>query len=441
MTATKGCLYTLEVTPDAEDTDVTVTVADGVAQDAAMNDNVGDSATITYNAIDETPLIVTATDAVSDPEDFSKVRVFDLAGNELYNFAPYSEAYQGAIRIATGDINGDGILDIVTAAGPGGGPHVKVYDSQTGELITGPVTEFYAYHPAFTGGVFVAVGDVNDDGYDDIITGADAGGGPHVKVFSGEDCTVLTEFYAYDPSFAGGVRVAAGDVNGDGTAEVITAPGAGEEPRIKVFNGDSSTGNTIMGAATNFLAYTSNITTGLFVASGDVNDDGLDDIIVAPDAGGGPHVKVFSSDDASLLQNFYAYNAAFVGGVRIGSADINQDGFADILTVPGTTGGPHTRAFSGVDLSDIANFYSGPSDIFDGLFIGGGISLLPIEYPAPMSAPLSSPTITTNTEPPEDLPFDNQAKKKSWQDDADEFFQSAEKIDKLFSGLGIDKTA
>ena len=78
-----------------------------------------------------------------------------------------------------------------------------------------PVAElagFFAYAPAFTGGVFVACGDVDGDGIPEIITGADAGGGPHVRILriQGGTVTSVFEFFAYHPNFRGGVRVAAG---------------------------------------------------------------------------------------------------------------------------------------------------------------------------------------------------------------------------------------
>ncbi|QGJ71984.1 Hypothetical protein PBC10988_36970 [Planctomycetales bacterium 10988] len=243
-------------------------------------------------------------------------------------------------------------------------------------------------------------------------------------------------FFPYGEGFTGGVRVDTGDINGDGILDIITAAGPGGGPHVQVF--DSRTGQLITGGLNNFYAYAPNVTTGVFVAAGDVNNDGYDDIITAPDAGGGPHVQAFSSADGSTLQNFYAYYPNFVGGVRVESADLNQDGFADIITVPGSSGGPHTRAFSGVDLADLSNFFSGSPTNADGLFIAGGISNILVENPAPTSALFTNPAITTNTETPEDITLDNLTKKKTWQDDADEFFQSAEEIDKLFSGLGIE---
>src|SRR5207244_8668400 len=121
-----------------------------------------------------------------------------------------------------------GVQDIITGAGPGGGPHVKVFDGVTGQVIA----SFFAYDAGFTGGVNVTAGDVNHDGNADIITGAGPGGGPHVKVFSGADMSLLASFFAYDAGFTGGVNVAAGDLNADLHADIITGAGPGGGPHV-----------------------------------------------------------------------------------------------------------------------------------------------------------------------------------------------------------------
>src|SRR5207248_1170821 len=138
----------------------------------------------------------------------------------------------------------------------GGGPHVKVFDGRTGaELFS-----FFAYDAAFTGGVFVAAGDVNGDGKADIITGAGPGGGPHVKVFSGADLALLQSFFAYDPAFTGGVRVTAADVNGDGRADVTTGAGPGGGPHVRAFSGTTEVG------LDSFFAFDATFTGGVYVA-------------------------------------------------------------------------------------------------------------------------------------------------------------------------------
>src|SRR5205823_2530944 len=112
----------------------------------------------------------------------------------------------------------------VTGAGPGGGPTVVVSDA----LTRAPLFNFFPYDMAFTGGVRVAAGDVNGDGKADIISGSGVGGGPNVTVFNGATADILASFFAYQPAFTNGLYVAAGDVNGDGRAEIIV--GAGEKP-------------------------------------------------------------------------------------------------------------------------------------------------------------------------------------------------------------------
>ena len=112
------------------------------------------------------------------------------------------------------DVNGDGFDEIVTGAGPGGGPHVNVWTLATGAVTN--LASFYAYDPLFGGGAFVACADLDGDGLGDVVTGAGAGGGPHVRAFSlaSGSPVEIASFFAYDPAFGGGVRVAAADVDG-----------------------------------------------------------------------------------------------------------------------------------------------------------------------------------------------------------------------------------
>jgi len=141
--------------------------------------------------------------------------------------------FSGGVRVAAGDINGVGFADVITAAGPGGG-HVKVFSGSKGGLLT----QFMADATAFTGGVYVAAGDVNNDGHADVITGAGAGGGPHVKVFSGLDGSLLRSFMPFDPGFMGGVRVGAFTSFGnDGHVDILVATGPGTAAQAKVLDG------------------------------------------------------------------------------------------------------------------------------------------------------------------------------------------------------------
>ena len=119
---------------------------------------------------------------------------------------------------------------LVVGAGTGSTPEVKVIDFQGNVLA-----QFFAYSDKFRGGVQVASGDVDGDGGKEIITGAGSGGGPHIRVFSSQG-NLESQFFAYESEFRGGVNVAVGDVDGDGVAEIITAAAGGKESIIKIFD-------------------------------------------------------------------------------------------------------------------------------------------------------------------------------------------------------------
>jgi FG-GAP-like repeat len=129
-------------------------------------------------------------------------------------------------------VNGDGRAEVIVGSGPGMWAEVWVLDATTGATLR----TLSPYGP-YPGGLFVAAGDVTGDGFADIVTGAGEGGGPDVAVTDGVTGVQVMRFYAFDPSFAGGVRVAVGDVTGDRHAEVIVGSGPGMTATVRVFDG------------------------------------------------------------------------------------------------------------------------------------------------------------------------------------------------------------
>jgi hypothetical protein len=184
----------------------------------------------TVSAKPNSPLYATGAGPGGGPA----VKTFDpnTHGNWV-SFYAYESTMGAGVELATGRVTTNWRPDIVTGTGEGGGPLVKVMDPNTGAVLS----QFFAYDSNFRGGVFVATGDVDGDGYDEVITAPGRGGGPLVRVWKINGGPYLMhEFWAYDPSFTGGVRLGAGDVTRDGIAEIVTAPGPGGGPHVRVFN-------------------------------------------------------------------------------------------------------------------------------------------------------------------------------------------------------------
>ena len=122
----------------------------------------------------------------------------------------------------------------MTGADAGGGPHVRRFAAlDGGSPAVGALSSFFAFDPSFTGGVRVAEGDVNGDGVPDYIAGAGPGGAPEIRIIDGAIGTIRASFLAFEPDFRGGVFVAAGDVNGDGLVDVIAGPAQGRRGRSR----------------------------------------------------------------------------------------------------------------------------------------------------------------------------------------------------------------
>jgi hypothetical protein len=294
-------------------------------------------------------LTASAQTAVGVASGGSTIGVFNSSGVSQRSFTAFP-GFSGGVRVAVGDVTGDGANDIIAGTGPGGAT-VKVFDG-----ITGAETRSFVAAANYTGGVTIAAGDINGDGRADLIVGTETDG-TVVRVFDGVTNAELRAFFAFDPAFRGGVRVAAGDVNSDGRVDIIAATGPGAA-QIRVFDGVTNA------ELRSFIAYSA-FTGGVFVGGADVDRDGRADIITGAGSGS-PHVKVFSGATGAELRSFFAFGVGS-GGVRVAGGDVNRDGNLDLVTAT-ASGANNVRFFDGITNSELSAFTAFPGT--EGVFVG-----------------------------------------------------------------------
>jgi hypothetical protein len=243
--------------------------------------------------------------------------VYDADGQAVTSFLAYESTFTGGVRVAVADLDADGLIEVVTGAGPGGGPRVRVFDGATGAAEA----DFFAYEQTFTGGVWVAAGPIGD-GDIGIATGADAGGGPRVRVFEA-DGTVVQDFFAFGPSFTGGVRVALGQ--SEGGPKVYTASGSGMAPTVHAY--DVATAGLLFEVTVGDEAETG----GVWLSAGDVSGDGADDLVTAVASGTDTDLRLFDGT------NGYWANQMIVGGACQGLGVMNWAGQAAVGVLSGGT--------------------------------------------------------------------------------------------------------
>jgi len=266
-----------------------------------------------------------------------------FADGTFTSFFAFASTFTGGVRVALGNVDGGTDIELITGAGPGGGPQVNVYKIGT----TGAVTlqkSFFAFNaPSFTGGVYVAAGDTDDNGFADVIVGAGAGGGSRVQVYSGSATGVVTtstlnDFFAYSPAFTGGVVVAAGQRDAVAGEEIITAPASGGGYNIKSFNGKGTGNNPTV--VDNFFAFNDTTSVGgLSLAAGSLNAGNIVDLIIGTTNGG--YGVILDSATSGIAGVPFA---GFTGAIRAGVAVSNGQEFA--VALAGPTGAPRVSVFN-----------------------------------------------------------------------------------------------
>jgi uncharacterized delta-60 repeat protein len=303
------------------------------------------------------------------PDGTARVLFPTGSGYAVGDPVTFFPGFAGNVRTAVADVNGDGTPDLIGGAGPGGPPTVTVLDGKTGAtLVSTP-----AFEASFTGGVFVAAGDLDGDGRAEIVVTPDQGGGPNVVIFSvnadGSIASTKSFFALRNPAFRGGARPAAGDVNGDGTPDVIVGAGFLGGPNVEIHDGKALMAGdytTLIGSG--FFAFdgpdAQTLRNGVFLAAGDVNGDGFADLVVGGGPGGGPRVLILDGKHlaagdvagayASPVANFFFGDDANRGGVRVATTNADGDKKGDVVVGSGEGLPSQVRMYLGRDFTTTA---------------------------------------------------------------------------------------
>lgn len=259
--------------------------------------------------------------------------------------APFASNYRGGVVAAAGDMNGDGVADIIAVARQGAGGRVRVFDGTTDQVIF----TFLAF-PGFTGPVSVASGDYNGDGTAEVAL-AVAGKGPAiVKVFSFGNSSPIASWNAM-PGYAGGVALAMADVTGDGRADIIAGTQGATIARVRVF----SQGVLVQDFHPLDLRFRAPIS----VSAGDLDGDGKAEIIVAGGKGAQPTVTVFNgARPGQAIGTFFALARNSKAGLTITVGDNDGDGKLDIYATATTGGSSLVKVYDGRSLQQVDSFFS-----------------------------------------------------------------------------------
>jgi len=315
------------VDPDPTNDSVSL-VVDGVGQ------SPGGGRWVATGNIDGQPgaEIITGTDA----GDLPQVRVFAGNGADLgIRFLAFDRTFRGGVRVAACDVDGDGVDEVIVGQGAGGSRIrvLRVNGTSVAEMAAG-----IPFESTFAGGVFLSCLDIDRDGRAEVLVGAGVGRSADVKMFSvnGAQLVSLGGWTAY-PNFTGGVRLSSGHHPGSplvGPFQVMTTPGPGLQAMARVWSVTNWQATLV--AQADMLPGS---TRGLSTAMGDIDNDGVLDVLFMPDVPAFDGLlRTLSLLDARQLNTVGAGAAGFTGAIRSAVAVLGPGTGVPEVVVTGGSG-------------------------------------------------------------------------------------------------------
>jgi hypothetical protein len=291
---------------------------------------------------DSTTIVTRQPALVLGGQDEPWVQVVAATGTPHTNFLAYEAAFRGGVRVASGDVTGDGTAEIIVAPGPNRPGEIRVFTQQGVEL---PSYRTLAFGPRYRGGVDVTVGDIDGDGVNEIIASRTSGL-TRVNVFGVDPLAAdpvadvpirrfvgLPAFYRNGGgvtagdygTFVGGVQVSA---DPDGIDEIAVGSNAGIRAQVRLFDA-FSTPRLVQ----RFFAFGARFRRGVSLSTAQWDGVGAEDIVVGAGVGGGSVVEIYGGNSFSQLARLTAFSSFGQPNAAVNTAalDLDGDGIVDNL--------------------------------------------------------------------------------------------------------------